>query len=193
MHRPSEQGCPPTLRFLLGAQRHGSAGFLAFVRVEGDPPRPCRRERGGRRAANRSSDRGIASESHGWRRIRGHWRGSGPRLGPSRSRTARGVTAPGHLRVGALGDAGKSLERQDASGEGLSAAARRFAEASGSVAGTRVTRARPSSWRRSAPVEPHRRRRREPVGPPPVGRARPRRRKEVKARTGRIATRSPVA
>jgi len=68
-----------------------------------------------------------------------------------------------------------------------------LAEASGSVAGTRVTRARPSSWRRSAPVEPHRRRRREPVGPPPVGRARPRRRKEVKARTGRIATRSPVA
>jgi hypothetical protein len=31
---------------------------------------------------------------------------------------ARGVTAPGHLRGGALGDAGRALERQDASGEG---------------------------------------------------------------------------
>jgi hypothetical protein len=73
----------------------------------------------GRQAGRqRSSDRGIASESHGWRRIRGHGRGSGPRLNRTTSGTARGVTAPGYLRRGALGDAGRSLERQDASGEG---------------------------------------------------------------------------
>ena len=48
----------------------------------------------GRQAGRqRSSDRGIASEPDSWRRIRGHGRGSGPGLGPSRERSLlEGVT-----------------------------------------------------------------------------------------------------
>jgi hypothetical protein len=84
----------------------------------------------GRQAGRqRSSDRGIASEPDGWRRICCHRRGSGLRLGPAASGTARGVTAPGHLRRGALGDAGRSPERQDASGEGHQARRDDLAEA----------------------------------------------------------------
>jgi hypothetical protein len=80
---PSGGGGPP--RFLPAPRRHGPAPFRAFVRWK-----VTRRDRAvasGRQAGRqRSSDRGIASESHGWRRIRGHGRGSGPRLEPSRER-----------------------------------------------------------------------------------------------------------
>ncbi len=66
-------------RFLPAARRHGSAPFRAFVQVEGT--RQDRAVASGRQAGRqRSSDRGIASEPDGWRRIRSHRRGSGPRL-----------------------------------------------------------------------------------------------------------------
>src|SRR6266542_6715543 len=68
--------------------------------MEGGPPRP-RRRNDGRRAANRSSDRGIASKPVTPAQIRpsGEEAGRG-RTGP-RARRRGGVTAPGHLMVGA--------------------------------------------------------------------------------------------
>jgi hypothetical protein len=60
----------------------------------------------GRQAGRqRSSDRGIASESHGWRRIRGHGRGSGPRLEPSRERNGTNLAS----RLAGLAEAGQTL------------------------------------------------------------------------------------
>jgi hypothetical protein len=67
--------------------------------------------------------------------IRGHRRGRGPRLDRAASGTARGETAPGHLRGGALRNAGKSPECRDASGEGHQARRGVLAEASGAEAG----------------------------------------------------------
>jgi hypothetical protein len=79
---------PPngTPRFLPASCRHAPALFRAFVQVEGDPPRPRRRERAAGGPPTWSSDRGIASESDGWRRIGCHRRGSGPSWVPSRER-----------------------------------------------------------------------------------------------------------
>jgi hypothetical protein len=109
---------PKTPRFLPVRGRHGSALFRAFVRVEGDPPRPRRRERPaggsptvfGPRHRKRVPMAGKGSAATG--------EGAGRGWNRTTSGKARGVTAPGYLRRGALGDAGRSLERQDASGEG---------------------------------------------------------------------------
>lgn len=108
----------PTPRFLLATGRHALRGCLAFVRVESDPPRPRRRERPaggpptvlGPRHSQASPMAGEGSAATGEEAGRGR--------DPAANGTAPGATAPGHLRGGALGDAGRPPERQDASGEG---------------------------------------------------------------------------
>jgi hypothetical protein len=113
-----EEDLPWTPRFLPTSHRHGSAPFRAFVQVEGDPPRPRRRERaaGGpptrlrTEASQASPMAGEGSVAIGGEAGRGWYRAA--------SGMARGVTAPGHLRGGALGDAGGSSESRDASDEG---------------------------------------------------------------------------
>jgi hypothetical protein len=88
------------------------------------------------------------------------------------SGTARGVTASGHLRGGALGDAGRPPERRDASDEGSQArlrispepgrAGNRHEGLARGAEGLKTGR-RPQSRTDADEAEP--------AGPPPVGRA----------------------
>jgi hypothetical protein len=135
---------PPngTPRFLPASCRHAPALFRAFVQVEGDPPRPRRRERAAGGPPTWSSDRGIASESDGWRRIGCHRRGSGPSWVPSRERNGTRRDRTRAPQRGALGDAGRSSESQDASGEGHQAWRSDLAEARRSQRHARGSRER---------------------------------------------------
>ena len=93
----------PTPHFLPTSPRNAAARFLAFVGLEGDPPAPCRRERTGQRVANGSLDRGSQAS----RRLAMDpppRRESGRGWDRATSGTARGVTAPGHLRKARSGE-----------------------------------------------------------------------------------------
>jgi hypothetical protein len=102
-HRRSSL-CPPSDSSFSRPSRQTRFRLLhAFVGMEGGPPRPrCRID--GRRAANRSSDRGIASEPEHRRRIRSSGEEAGRGRTEPRARRRGGVIAPGHLIGGALGD-----------------------------------------------------------------------------------------
>ena len=88
-----------------------SGGLPRLCTGGGRPQGPRRRERTDQRAANRSS--GEGSQASRWLAMdlpsRARER---PRPDRTASGTARGVTAPGHLRGGALGTAGRPHERR---------------------------------------------------------------------------------
>src|SRR6266542_1752088 len=75
------------------------------------PPRPRRRKAGGRRAANGLRTEASQASPMGRRRIRALKARKQAKVGPSRERSgAGGVTAPGHLMGGALGDSREIAE-----------------------------------------------------------------------------------
>jgi hypothetical protein len=136
---------PKTPRFLPVRGRHDSALFRAFVRVEGDPPRPRRRER----PAGGSPT--VFGPRH---RKRVPWLAKDPR---PRARE-RAEAEPNHERNGTRRDRTRAPQRMRArrrrkiAGEprrewrGSPGVAQRSRQ--GNVepaAGTRVTRARPNS------------------------------------------------
>jgi hypothetical protein len=157
-HRPLSRPSP-TLRFLLGPRRHGLAAFRAFVRVEGDPPRPCRRER----AAGGPPT--VFGPRH---RKRARWPAKGSAA--TGEGAGRGWTEPRAERHEARPHPGTSEEARSGTQGNRPSAETRVARVTRRGAAfsprraeqrpvTRVTRAGPTSWRRSAPVEPHRCRR----------------------------------
>jgi hypothetical protein len=92
------------------------------------------------RAAGRRAANGLRTEASQASPMAGEGsaatgEGAGRGCDRAASGTARGVTAPGHLRGGELGDAGRSPECQDASGEGHQPRRGDLAEASESDAG----------------------------------------------------------
>jgi hypothetical protein len=124
-------------RFLPGACRHGWAPFRAFVWVEGGPSTPGRGERPASGSptvfAEASQTSPVAGEG-----FVATGKGTGRGWDRAASGTARGVPHPGTSEQGALGDAGRSPDGQDASGEGHQAQKRLVRGEAESEAGTTV-------------------------------------------------------